>query len=295
MALEQIKTFSPQELAQVIGVSESSVRRWVDGGLIDVTRTAGGHRRIPLDEALRFIRHQAMHIRRPELLGLPDLQELPPEARDGTLTDEVLFHLLRQGEAARARGLLTYHYLSGMPLAALFDEVIGPALARFGELWRHGEEGIYLEHLATSLCFEAVSQIRMLIPAAPPQAPVALGGSAARDPYLLPSLMAATLLADLGFRTFNLGPDTPPAAFLHAAEQHRPDLVWVAVTAHLDAGQVEAFGRELLEPLGARPVEVVVGGRGAARWEGRWPASVHVLPSMQALASFGQACRQRHA
>ncbi|HEX9106572.1 MAG TPA: MerR family DNA-binding transcriptional regulator, partial [Longimicrobiales bacterium] len=47
---------SPRELAEAVGVSESSLKRWADRGVLAVERTAGGHRRIPLGEAVRFIR-----------------------------------------------------------------------------------------------------------------------------------------------------------------------------------------------------------------------------------------------
>ena len=43
-------------LVDALGVSESSVKRWVDGGDLVAQRTAGGHRRIARGEALRFAR-----------------------------------------------------------------------------------------------------------------------------------------------------------------------------------------------------------------------------------------------
>ena len=45
---------SPREVAVALGVSESSVKRWVDLGELAALRTAGGHRRITRAEAVRF-------------------------------------------------------------------------------------------------------------------------------------------------------------------------------------------------------------------------------------------------
>ena len=61
---------TPKELADAIGASESSLRRWVDSGQINMSRTAGGHRRIPLAEAIQFIRGIGATVVRPEMLGL---------------------------------------------------------------------------------------------------------------------------------------------------------------------------------------------------------------------------------
>ena len=47
---------SPKELAHALGVSESSIKRWIDDGRLDCTRTPGGHRRVTIQNALKFIR-----------------------------------------------------------------------------------------------------------------------------------------------------------------------------------------------------------------------------------------------
>ena len=67
---------SPRELADAIGVSESSIKRWVDGGLIGATKTAGGHRRIPINEAVRFLRDRQSSLVKPEAIGLNDVASL---------------------------------------------------------------------------------------------------------------------------------------------------------------------------------------------------------------------------
>ena len=46
---------TPHDLAEALGVSESSLKRWIDAGRIRASRTEGGHRRVALDDALAFI------------------------------------------------------------------------------------------------------------------------------------------------------------------------------------------------------------------------------------------------
>ncbi len=43
-----------QEAAGTLGVSQSRLRRWSDEGRIEAVRTAGGHRRFPLDAVRRL-------------------------------------------------------------------------------------------------------------------------------------------------------------------------------------------------------------------------------------------------
>ena len=101
-----------RDLAPAIGVSESSIKRWADEGEIRAARTVGGHRRIPLPEALRFVRERGLALPRAEVLGLGDVATLRAPALPGD--DVAAFReLLLTGDEARSRGLLQSLHLSG--------------------------------------------------------------------------------------------------------------------------------------------------------------------------------------
>src|SRR3954454_9469853 len=89
---------TPKELADVIGASESSLRRWVDAGSIRMSRTAGGYRRIPLAEVIRFIRESGATVVRPDLLGLEDVARAAEAGEPGGADDQKLFEALAAGE-----------------------------------------------------------------------------------------------------------------------------------------------------------------------------------------------------
>ena len=65
---------SPKELGEAIGVSESSIKRWIDEGVIRASRTAGGHRRIALADAVQFVRSAGLPVVRPQVFGLVGLE-----------------------------------------------------------------------------------------------------------------------------------------------------------------------------------------------------------------------------
>ena len=150
-------------------------------------------------------------------------------------------------------------YLAGASIAELCDESVRDAMHELGELWQHDEGGIFVEHRGTDCCLQAIAQLRALSPEAPPTAPLALGGAPEDDPYLLPSLMAAAVLAATGMRATNLGPDTPVSAFRHAVLTLRPQLVWISVTTAL----APARSRSISRWLATLPTSIVavVGGQ----------------------------------
>lgn len=151
---------------------------------------------------------------------------------------------------------------------------------------------MFVEHRATAICIEAVSRLRTLLPV-DSEAPAAVGCAPAGDPYALPTMCAAAVLAEAGFRTTNLGPDTPFDALLQATAAVKPRLVWVAVT--IQPSNVN-FGRDLAalaRALGGSKAALVVGGRGAEahRRPGRRP--YHVLGTMTELAELGKQLLQK--
>jgi MerR family transcriptional regulator, light-induced transcriptional regulator len=252
---------SPRVLAEAIGVSESSLKRWADEGRVAVERTAGGHRRIRRTEAVRFLREAGLQPVRPDLLALPgDAGGAVRGGVDRAAVPGLVVAALREDRADEARSLLVGAYLDGASFPWLCDEVIRPAMEALGTLWECGPAGILIEHRATETCGRVIAELRLLLPAAAPEAPVAVGGGFGGDIYRLPSAMAAGVLAEAGYRVHDLGPDTPVEAMLAAIERYRPALVWQSLSV-LPAERArvrEALGRFAAAMEGGT---VVVGGR----------------------------------
>ncbi|MBV9958343.1 MAG: helix-turn-helix domain-containing protein, partial [Acidobacteria bacterium] len=47
------KDLTSSEAARLLGVSEASVKRWADSGLLPALKTAGGHRRFRPEDVAR--------------------------------------------------------------------------------------------------------------------------------------------------------------------------------------------------------------------------------------------------
>lgn len=283
---------SPKELACAIGVSESSMKRWADEGLVQASRTVGGHRRIALPEAVRFIRQIGATVVRPELLGLHDLSNLPPS--DGSEQRATsLYTALERGDQVVSRGLIQSMYLSGMTVAEIGDGPLREAMVRIGELWLHQEWGIAVEHRATDICIQAVNQLRLLQPIPAEDAPVAVGGAGADDPYILPSLLCAAVAAESGYRDVNLGPRTPVSVLRNAALHYNASVVWAAVSITPSAENTTADLRQLARDLHTRQCPVIAGGRAIAQSSPADLAGIDTSHSMVQFSSILRAIKSR--
>ncbi len=281
---------TPRQLAEAIGVSESSVKRWVDDGSIAATRTAGGHRRIPLPEAARYIRKSGAPVVRPDLLGLHDLEGIG-ESEVGLEGAGIrLFEYLRAGAAAEARGLVLSHYLEGRSVAEIVDGPLAEAMKKVGELWVSSSSGIFWEHRATQIAIEALDRLRLLL--GPREgAPAAVGGAPAGDRYILPSLAAAAVLEGEGLEATNLGPETPIDTLALAAEDLDARLVWLSVSFAADVEKLRRSLEALIPKLAGRNAILVVGGAQFSKLGLSRGDSVYVGRSMAELEALAQGLR----
>jgi methanogenic corrinoid protein MtbC1 len=278
---------SPSQLARAVGVSESSVKRWVDGGLLGARRTAGGHRRIPVSEAIGFVRGSGLAFQQPEALGLTDLTQagLASEAE----LEERLFKLLLDGRTLGVSRLVVSAYVGGAGIAELCDGPVRGAMRRIGELWHASESGVYVGHRATAICDQVLGQLRMLMPAPEEGAtlPVALGGALEGDTSTLPSLMVSLVLAAEGLEPMNLGPSTPIEALERAIEHEQPRLVWLSVS-HLEDPLRLLDVVQLAEQLSSSGIPLALGGRALSQHVLPPSESIYFARSLTELAAFAR-------
>lgn len=264
------------------------MKRWADDGLVRVIRTAGGHRRIPVPEAVRFIRAMGLPVVDPRPLGIT----MPFRARRGEAGVAAGLQVaLSEGDAEASRGMIVSLYLDGHEPHDICDGPVAHALREIGELWKHGEEGIFIEHRATDLCIGALSELRRLIPEPGEGAPVAVGGAPTGDPYILPSIMVATVLAAEGWKAINLGPETPDHVLLSAARANRAMLLWrcLSVAEHERTSGAElAALADHVRPEGAH---LVAGGRGCPERITPGRDNLMLAGSMGELAAFARGLR----
>lgn len=278
---------SPKLLAQAIGVSESSLKRWVDEGLLNAGRTVGGHRRIVLSEAIRFIRQIGATVVKPEILGLNELASIPHNWNIQRDVVSMVHAALESGEAQKVRAMTLSMYLGGWTPAAIFDGPVREAMTRIGELWLHSEWGIVVEHRATDIALQAINQLRLLCPVRKADAPVALGCAAEFDQHLLPTLMASTVLGELGFLDVNLGALTPPSVLLNAAKHYKPKLIWMCASVPLEVSRARAMVKYVQADLAALGATFVLGGRGFSALASEDLNGIHLAKTMLDIERIG--------
>jgi excisionase family DNA binding protein len=252
-------SITTRQAAQALGVSEASLKRWCDQGLLPTARTPGGHRRLPLNGIVEFVRQRHLELVQPGLLGLPELNRR--SAGDSAGLREAMQAALENADESEFRRLLLGSYVAATPAVELLDDVVAPAFHAIGDRWAHGEVAIYAERRAVELCTRELHQLRMFLPAPAPEAPQAIGGTLTGDPYSLPTTMLEIALREAGWRAQSYGCGLPATTLVDALHRVRPRVLWLSVSAfETEAGFLEEY-KALYAVAQNLRVAVLVGGR----------------------------------
>ncbi len=248
-----------RDAAQALGVSQASLKRWCDRGLLPVVRTPGGHRRLPISGLVQFVRDRGLEIARPHVLGLPAPRRR--SAADAETLRRAMQAALESGAEAETRRLILGSYLAGTAAVEILDDWVAPAFRAIGDRWAHGEIAVYEERRAVEMCVRELHQLRAFLPPAAPDAPRAIGGTLAGDPYSLPTTMLEIALREAGWHAQSYGCGLPTGTLVEALQAVRPRLLWLSVSTLESEQQFLADYAVLYAAALKLGIAVLVGGR----------------------------------
>lgn len=241
---------STYQAAEALGVSVTTIKRWVDDKLLPSHKTVGGHRKLAAADVRQFARENGLAVTQVE------------ENDVAAVRWPRLLSFLRKGDVAGANSLLRLAQRGGMTLDAVADNLVAPALARLGEDWECQRIDVYQEHSATQVCAAALYSLQRDLPSETGGArPLALGGAPEGDHYVMPSLLAGMTLHECGWHAVNLGPNTPAASFVRAITDLRPRLLWLSASHLADPAAFLLHWRDVHACAERFGVAVAVGGQ----------------------------------
>ena len=284
------KLLSPKQVAEAIGASESSMKRWCDQGLIKTVKTAGGHRQIPVHEALRFVREQNHAVVEPHILAMTATTDRKARRIEGT-AERLTEALLSNNEPA-CHAIVFDMFLAGESVSRIFDDVVATAFRDIGDKWECHEAEVYQERSSCQIMLRLLHELRSRqVP--PDPMSVALGATIEGDQYVLPGTMAEIVLRSVNWDARLLGISIPFDSMVKAIEARSPALFWLSVSYIKDeAAFINGF--HLLSAAAAKTkTAIVVGGRAltsAIRTRLRYSA---FCDTMRHLEEFGKTMRRQ--
>jgi len=260
MGIPITKTISPKEFAAAIGSSESSLKRWLDRGVIPCTKTPGGHRRIEVNEAIKYVRSSDLTLTNPQTLGLPNAIGHSENGGKRQIID--FLQCLKEGNDSFAKQYLINEFMTGKSLAEIFDGTIKKSLEFLGQIHEEDAESIFLEHRATQICISCINFLSQYLSSSNTKFN-AISCSLEGDIYMLPSLGTAVVIMENSGNCINIGPHTPISVIKETVKntRMRVDLVCLSINDVSDVNKTNRDLASLLSILNALEIELVIGGR----------------------------------
>lgn len=257
--MQGAKSLTTKEVARICRVSDATVKRWAEAGVLRSERTNGGHRRFRAEEVARFQRETAFE--QPQTCSDQSiLKTVSARAAKKFQSDSTLFQALVAGNEEQAAAILINAFLRGEPLVEIFDSEICGAMKRVGELWFEGRLSIAQEHLATRTVLNAVQKLRNVVPAAESNGKMAMCCAIENDFHELPTHLAQVSLESTGWEVLNFGANTPLYALAEEAIEHKPDLICVSSTVMPDVERAARDFRAFRQEIVKTNAVVVLGG-----------------------------------
>ena len=280
---------SPKQVARAICVSESSLKRWCDQGLIETVRTAGGHRKLPIRDVIRFLRERKHTVVCPEVLGMPCCS---PQSSLGLSKGRAsLTEALIDGNESLARQIVFDLYMAKHSISVICDEVICGAFQTIRE--RAGDQvvDIYQERRGCEIATRILFELRRSQPE-PDANWKACGGTLEGDLYSLSSTMSELVLRNAGWDATTLGTNIPAESMVKAIQQMKPRLFWVYVSRICDPEKFVREFKQLSEVTEAAGVAIAIGGRALTEEIRKQITFCCYFDTMQHLESFAKTVRR---
>ncbi|HBJ35488.1 MAG TPA: MerR family transcriptional regulator [Planctomycetaceae bacterium] len=264
--------YSPKQVADRLGVSESSVKRWLDQGAVPILRTAGGHRRVSQESVEQLLEQLKATSGFPRLSEMAE--ETGPELSGSTVdiaadwrsnaVEEIaeFFRIsLLDGDERKCRHLVDALIDRGHSPSTAADLLITPAMHGFGHMWERGELSIYQERRACGIAVELLASLKQQLPVHSGGG-VAIGGAPEGDQYQLPTAMVELALSEVGWNAKSLGCNLPMPEFAAAVQEYRPRLLWISISWLVDEHKFVRDFNAMVDLL-PKQTAVLIGGRAA--------------------------------
>jgi MerR family transcriptional regulator, light-induced transcriptional regulator len=267
---------STEQVAQLLDVTVSTIKRWADEGIIACGKTHGGHRKFELAEVTRFAEGQGIRLSggTPPMLSGEQLEQLQfgIHAKNYHRVADLFLEEALQGDREGLYQLLMYVTKHHIRFATIADEIIRPALVQIGEQWHQGLMEISEEHRASAAITEALVRLAPELHRKPSNELTALCACAEGEQHEIGLRCMAYALELEGWKVHYLGSSTPYETLASFAKAMKPDLICLSLSLARHRREVVEGMAQIARAARTTGSKVVVGG---FRVDSLTPADLH--------------------
>ena len=265
-------TYSTAELANLLGVNESTIKRWSDTGDLTCVKTKGGHRRFAVATVMEFIKKQGLSASTVSIDTLPD-ENLRAHVVAGNIHKLVpeLKKEMMAGNVGAILRILRIAYVARPKFLDICSAVVFPPLAEIGEEWHARTISVDQEHLASNALREALSRFHAELPRKEPNGLKAICSCFEGELHDIVIRCVGCYLDLEGWDVLFLGQATPTMSLVDAIRTHKPSLVAISsIAQRQERSFINAINNKIYPVAHRLRAQLALGGPGIkAQWKGK--------------------------
>lgn len=255
-------TFSSKQVAKLLGVNESSVKRWADSGMLGCYKTPGGHRKFKKSDIMLFSVKFSYELKR------NTFSDQYTDTFQGKVFnfDKINTVFLKKLFTCSDEELLDYIYslhITGLSITEFYDSVLGKTMLMVGEMWKKKKITIEQEHILTSKMTKAIIKLHGKLESKLKNGLTAFCGCLEKELHELPLLSVNNALQYNGWNTVYAGVNLPVKSFISGIETYKPDLVCLSATIIEDKSRFEKGTKKIYDASKAVGANFIIGGSAA--------------------------------
>ena len=257
--------YNTYEVANIMGVNPSTIKRWADSGKILCYKTRGGHRKFHLKHLRDFVKSDkknSSNVNLPTLIGKNDKIIKAVESADSKKLSKFIYNRLIEGDKNKFLTLTNSLIIKGFPYYFIFDEIIIPTLINIGKQWQKGKISITKEHLASELIRKFLLSIDNKVI----NSKVSVNAfcfTLTQDSHDLPLSMAEVIFNQTeSVFTFNLGANLPADDFINESLKIKPHFVFISIVYIHNKKIIEKEVDKILNKFKNSDTHIFLSGKG---------------------------------
>ena len=224
--------YNSYQLAKIIGVNVSTIKRWTESGKLKCTKTLGGHRKFNLNDISNFLKTYKKNQSNIDLITIVGKNKKLIDsinAFDEILLSKYFYKNLVEGKSDNFLALNNALIIKNIPLQKIFDKILIPVLNRIGENWEKGKLTISEEHIATEIIKKFLANLNFQNLSNNSKYN-AFCFTLINDKHDITINMGESILnKNKNIKTFNLGPNLPVKDFIKLSKKIKIDIIFVSL------------------------------------------------------------------
>jgi excisionase family DNA binding protein len=230
------KFLTSAEVADLIKVNVSTIKRWTNEGELKCTRTLGKHRKYKIQDIIEFAKVNSLDINPFTIFSEKEKNNDSKKIGFAIYTEDYetlsnnYYRYISNGDKNKAERFLKIIYRSKISLEIIYDNVISPALRKIGKQWVNHEIGIETEHLASNIVLHSIIKLQDAINKKELNGFISICGCLSEEYHNIAITCVNNLLESEGWKSYFLGNNTPANSFIKSIGFYKPKLICISST-----------------------------------------------------------------